>query len=310
MNRLQGLDLGPDLHPAPGLHPAPEVHPEGPERTSVSVVIPVLDDAAALERCLALLAAQSRRADEVVVVDNGSTDASARIAHDAGAHLVREPRRGIPAASAAGYDAAVGELLVRCDADTRAPADWLARIVEAFAADPQLAALTGPGRFYDLPGAAGRALSAWYTTAYRWAAGAAMAGTPLWGSNLAMRTSVWDQVRLSVHRERADVHDDLDLSFQLRPEHRVRYRRDLWVGVEGRMFHSRADAARRMRWAWRTLRLNWAVLPAGHRWLRRFGWRPSGRGPTEWARSEWAPPQSVEESSVPSVSTGPREPAG
>ncbi|HCG15916.1 MAG TPA: glycosyl transferase, partial [Micrococcus luteus] len=61
--------------------------------------------------CLALLAAQSRPALEVVVVDNGCVDDSAVLARAAGARVVREPRRGVPAAAAAGLDAAVGELL-------------------------------------------------------------------------------------------------------------------------------------------------------------------------------------------------------
>jgi len=43
------------------------------------VVIPVLDDAAALRRCLAAIAAQTRRTDEIVVVDNGSSDDTAGV---------------------------------------------------------------------------------------------------------------------------------------------------------------------------------------------------------------------------------------
>ena len=38
-------------------------------RTTVSVVVPVLDDADHLRACLALLARQTRRPDEVVVVE-------------------------------------------------------------------------------------------------------------------------------------------------------------------------------------------------------------------------------------------------
>ncbi|HHX85985.1 MAG TPA: glycosyltransferase, partial [Actinomycetales bacterium] len=53
----------------------------------VSVVIPVLDDAAELAGCLAALAAQTRPPDEVVVVDNGCRDASASIAREEFRHF-------------------------------------------------------------------------------------------------------------------------------------------------------------------------------------------------------------------------------
>jgi hypothetical protein len=54
---------------------------------------------------------------EVVVVDNGSTDASAARAHDAGARVVFEGRRGYGSAYLAGIDAARGRYLVLTDGD-------------------------------------------------------------------------------------------------------------------------------------------------------------------------------------------------
>jgi len=48
-----------------------------PSSASVSVVIPVRDDAEALETCLELLARQSIEPLEIVVVDNGSSDEAA-----------------------------------------------------------------------------------------------------------------------------------------------------------------------------------------------------------------------------------------
>ncbi|MDX2341671.1 glycosyltransferase [Micrococcus sp. M4NT] len=253
---------------------------------TVSVVIPVLDDAAHLRVCLAHLARQTRPADEVVVVDNGSRDDSAAVARSFGARVVAEPERGIPAASAAGLDAAVGSLLLRCDADTRAPADWIERIVARFAAEPALDALTGPGVFYDQPGRRGRVRSRAYAAAYRWAAGAALAGTPVWGSNLALRAAAWREVSGRVHRRRPDVHDDLDLSFHLALAGRtVRFDPQLRVGAAGRIFHSLGERVRQGRMAAATLRVNWAILPPGLRWVRRLSPdRPrSPRSPRGWS---------------------------
>ncbi len=115
---------------------------------SVSVVVPSYNDAAMLRRCLAALERQTRPADEIVVVDNGSTDSTVDVAIAHGARVVTELRRGIPQATSAGFDAATGEILGRLDADSVPPADWLERVVRSFEEDPELDVLSGPGLFY------------------------------------------------------------------------------------------------------------------------------------------------------------------
>ncbi|MFE4464239.1 glycosyltransferase family 2 protein [Oerskovia sp. NPDC056781] len=236
----------------------------------LTVVIPVKDDARHLERCLEAIARQTRSPHEVVVVDNASTDDSADVARRAGARLVVEPSPGIPAAASTGYDAVASGVIVRCDADTVPPPDWLERVHEAFAADPGLTALTGSGRFYDLPGLRARLAQLFYMRCYYWGTHAASGNVPLWGSNMAIRVDAWREVRHLVHRDDPHVHDDTDLSLQLGSEARVRYDGRLVVGVSGRTFESRQALARRFRWAWHTLAVNWAVSPPWERWAARI----------------------------------------
>ncbi|MCR8670909.1 glycosyltransferase family 2 protein [Agrococcus sp. HG114] len=242
---------------------------------TVSVVIPVRDDATALARCLARLAAQTVAPLEVVVVDNGSGDGSGGVARAAGARVVLEPRRGIPAAAAAGYDAARGDVIARCDADSLVPTDWIERIRTAFADDEQLDGLTGPGSFTDVPRPWRGAASLAYAIGAFGASGAAIANVPLWGSNMAVRRSAWQAVAAQVERLDPRVHDDIDLSMRLGPRARVRFDPRLRVEAEGRIFRSRQATADRLAMAMRTFRRNWAIDgSAGRRWLHRF----AGRG--------------------------------
>jgi glycosyltransferase involved in cell wall biosynthesis len=89
-------------------------------RPAISVVIPCLDEAETIEECVCRAREALTKADtagEVVVADNGSTDASAAIAREAGARVIDEPRRGYGSAYLAGFAAAQGEYVVMADAD-------------------------------------------------------------------------------------------------------------------------------------------------------------------------------------------------
>ena len=100
--------------------PSAHAAPAGIESTLVSVVIPCLNEADSIDRCVraALEAIQSGGLrGEVVVADNGSTDGSAELAAAAGARVVHEPRRGYGSAYLAGFAAARGRFVVMADAD-------------------------------------------------------------------------------------------------------------------------------------------------------------------------------------------------
>jgi glycosyltransferase involved in cell wall biosynthesis len=87
----------------------------GGEHLSVSVIIPALNEEAAIG---AVVAAVPRNvAQEILVIDNDSTDGTARVAAEAGATVVPQPMRGYGAACLAGALAARGAVLVYIDGD-------------------------------------------------------------------------------------------------------------------------------------------------------------------------------------------------
>jgi glycosyltransferase involved in cell wall biosynthesis len=112
----------------------------------VSVVMPVLNSAATLERQLSALAAQVCDAPwEVVVADNGSTDGSSRLArafaadHPGFRVVDASAQRGPGAARNAGAMCAKGTLLAFCDADDVVLPGWLSAMARALQDSPMVA---------------------------------------------------------------------------------------------------------------------------------------------------------------------------
>jgi hypothetical protein len=88
---------------------------------------------------------------------------------------------------------------------------------------------------------------------------------PLFGSNLAIAASAWERLRETVHRDVGALHDDLDISFHIEPDMRVRYDPTLRVGISARPFGSWRGLARRLYWSYTTTRLNTRELSAAKR---------------------------------------------
>lgn len=236
--------------------------------STVSVIIPVKDDADNLTRCLEALKAQSLPPLEIIVIDDGCVDDSAAVALAAGARVVQSIGTGIPAASATGYDAATGELLARLDADCIPDYDWVERVAAAFDTD-DTDAVTGYARFHDGPRALRTLGARLYLLAYFVAVTPALGHVPLFGSNLALRRSSWLAVRDDVHRDDQLVHDDMDLAMHLGPERRIRLDRTLGMGMSSRPFRDPRAFLVRLRRGMHSIIVHWPHDLPWLRWYRR-----------------------------------------
>lgn len=117
---------------------------------TISVIVCAHNEEHYLAACLHSLLAQTRRPDEIIVINNASVDSTAAVARAVpGVRVIDEPRKGLVVARERGRREASGDVLVYVDADCRAPLSWLARIESRFARDPSLLALSGNYRFYD-----------------------------------------------------------------------------------------------------------------------------------------------------------------
>jgi len=110
----------------------------------VSVVIPVYNAASHLQQCLESLGASTVPPLEYIVVDDGSTDDSPRIAARHGAKVLSTGGRLGPArARNIGAEAASGEIVFFLDADVCVSPDTISKIISEFTRDPELDTVIG-----------------------------------------------------------------------------------------------------------------------------------------------------------------------
>lgn len=189
--------------------------------STLSVVIPAYNEEANLTACLDRLLDQTRPIDEIIVVDNCSTDRTAQIARaysarHAAVRLVKEPCPGVHHARRRGLDCGTGQVLAKVDADTRVPADWAERGLRFFTTgeghDTDYAALTGPFLLHDAPMMERQKRLA--AKSYRKLANGGPIGS-VHGPAYFIRRDVWHRIRGDLH-DHEPVWEDLDIGLTLR----------------------------------------------------------------------------------------------
>jgi glycosyltransferase involved in cell wall biosynthesis len=121
------------------VRPPVEPGPVEPEQKAhrISIVIPAHDEERAIGAVLAALrAAHLPAVNEIIVVDDGSTDRTGEIAEQSGVRLIRLPaNRGYGAALKAGIRAASGDYILTMDADGQHRLEDVLRLCDAVTSD-------------------------------------------------------------------------------------------------------------------------------------------------------------------------------
>jgi glycosyltransferase involved in cell wall biosynthesis len=95
----------------------------------ITVVIPCLNEEQGVEKVLRRMPAF---VDQVIVVDNGSTDRTSEVARSLGAEVIREDVRGYGRSYKRGFRDATGDIIVTLDGDHSYPPDAISYLIEAF----------------------------------------------------------------------------------------------------------------------------------------------------------------------------------
>lgn len=204
----------------------------------MSIIIPAYNEQRHLKACLDSIADQTIKPDEVIVVDNNSSDATAKIAGEYPfVTIVHESRQGVVFARDRGFNTTKCSLIGRIDADTVLPPDWVERVKRFYQKREHASqALTGGCYFYNVRF---KRFAGWWQGQIAFRANRLLLGHHiLYGSNMILPRHIWRAVKKDVCHDK-EIHEDLDLAIHLnRHGYDINYKESLRVGVKMRRVHS------------------------------------------------------------------------
>ncbi|MCA9323833.1 glycosyltransferase family 2 protein [Candidatus Saccharibacteria bacterium] len=186
---------------------------------TISIVIPVYNEEKHIEACLQSIAAQTRRPDEVIVVDNNCTDHTVKLAKQFDfVRVIHESKQGRGHARNAGFNASRSHIIGRIDADSILDKHWVERVLKHFRDDAELAGLTGLGKTAFFP-FINILKSTLFSRSYYWFVHTHFRTVTMWGATMAVRKNAWGKVKDFVITDDSVVHEDQDVS--------------LWIAASG-----------------------------------------------------------------------------
>ncbi|MDY6936022.1 MAG: glycosyltransferase family 2 protein [Cyanobacteriota bacterium] len=201
---------------------------------TVSIVIPVYNGGRAFHECLTSLQAAISdpnvvSPEEIIVVSDGDTDGSWKLAEQFGATVIRcATSKGPARARNLGARAAKGDILFFVDADVTIYPETVGKVAEAFDRDPEMAALIGS--YDDEPGAE-NFLSQYKNLFHHYThQTSSEEATTFWGACGAVRRDIFLQVGGFDESYRAACIEDIELGYRLkRHGHSIKLCKDIQV---------------------------------------------------------------------------------
>lgn len=198
----------------------------------VSIIVPAYNEEKYIAACIESLLDQEVPADEILIINNNSTDDTVAIAKRYPVRIITETIQGMIPARNRGFNEAQYDIIARTDSDARVPRDWIKQIKAHFK-DGKLVAVSGPARFYDgLPDIV--QVRNWPANVFFEAFKQAFKHDFLFGPNMALRKKVWEKAKDKVCMNDKDVHEDIDLSLHLITYGKILFDRQLVVSASFR----------------------------------------------------------------------------
>jgi len=189
------------------------------KKPKLFIIVLAYNEEEYLGPCLESIKQQIYPPEEVIVVNNNSTDKTIKIARSFPfVQLLNEKEQGMIPARNAGFNVAKGDLLARIDADTRLPVDWVVRVHDIL--DTQvntIRGVSGPQYLYAVSNKTTRKILSDITSKYGFfgISKLLLGHETLFGSNMVITKKAWQKVKKEVCHDSYEVHEDIDPCYTL-----------------------------------------------------------------------------------------------
>jgi len=207
----------------------------------ISFIIPAFNEEKTISSTLESISNQRALADfEILVVDNGSTDNTAKVAasHPRTKVIKYTAMKGPAATRNEGARHAKGEILVFFDADVIVPQDWPQKMLEIFQKNPKMVAVSGPYKYleFNLIQRLLEKIAYWlFLFPIGFVLRKAKVGTVMLGGNLVVKKWAFDKIG-GFDAKIKFYGDEANLSRRLIKIGDITFRRKLWVVSSARRF--------------------------------------------------------------------------
>ena len=178
---------------------------------TVSVILPAYNEEKYIEKCIQSILNQSIPAEEVIVVDNNSTDKTVEIAKKYPVKIVLEKTQGIIATRNHGFDLATSDIIARTDADSEVPYTWIEQI-KTYMDTNKCDALLGASYYNMSPPPINDTLFLSFAEAIKKIFGV----YPLIGPNMAITRTMWRKIKPTLCKDERQIHEDIDIALHIR----------------------------------------------------------------------------------------------
>lgn len=215
------------------------------QQPSVAIVIPAYNEERYIGKCLESCIGQTSAPDEIIVVNNKSTDNTVSIVRRYQAEnphldiqlIEQNEHQGIAPTRNHGFDHARSDIIGRTDADSVIAKDWVETVRRLFE-DPAIDAASGVMGFHDMPlrGFLFRLDCILRDRVHKYAKNERF----LLGANMAIRAQAWKSVRQLTQLDLEDrLHEDVDLALTLfKNDFEIAYEPGMVVAMSARRVES------------------------------------------------------------------------
>lgn len=204
---------------------------------TLSVIIPVYNEEKYIDNCLKSLFNQTEKPDEIIVIDNNCNDKTIEIVQKyKNINIIQEKKQGIIPARNKGFNIAKGDILVKIDADSILPKNFIKKIKKNFIKKKDILGIATYIKFYDLPLLKETVL---YYDLYLSFSKIILGHYIFAGPAYALLKKGWKKIKNEICLNDKKVHEDIDLAIHLAKYGKIYFDKSIIVLSSGRRIKNR-----------------------------------------------------------------------